>query len=147
MNSHLMFICIYSGLNQGVTGLPLKGWPLTVSYHGFSLLCLMLLLSLMVKLMIGNNVFLQGIDNLRPGMGLQVQKPNMQNQNQLYLASQQQQVLAHAQAQGNHGALPHYGLGGLARGNLSMKDGQSTRNDGPIGSPGQMNSPKVKIFL
>ncbi|GJR33254.1 transcriptional corepressor LEUNIG_homolog isoform X1 [Tanacetum coccineum] len=101
-----------AGLNQGVTGLPLKGWPLT------------------------------GIDNLRPGMGLQVQKPNMQNQNQFYLASQQQQVLAHAQAQGNHGASPNYGLGGLPRGNLSMKDGQSTRNDGPVGSPGQMNSPK-----
>ncbi|PWA68707.1 transcriptional corepressor [Artemisia annua] len=104
-----------AGLNQGVTGLPLKGWPLT------------------------------GIDNLRPGMGLQVHKPNMQNQNQFYLASQQQQVLAHAQTQGNHGASPNYGLGGLARGNLSMKDGQNTRNDGPIGSPGQMNSPKMKM--
>ncbi|KAA8543476.1 hypothetical protein F0562_021029 [Nyssa sinensis] len=57
-----------AGLNQGVTGLPLKGWPLT------------------------------GIDQLRPNLGLQVQKPNMQTQNQFLLASQQQ-VLAQAQAQ------------------------------------------------
>ncbi|XP_024981908.1 transcriptional corepressor LEUNIG_HOMOLOG-like isoform X1 [Cynara cardunculus var. scolymus] len=103
------------GLNQGVTGLPLKGWPLT------------------------------GIDNLRPSMGLQVQKPNMPNQNQFYLASQQQQALAHAQAQGNLGASPNYGLVGLPRGNLSMKDGQTGRNDGSVSSPGQMNSPKMKM--
>ncbi|XP_021987273.1 transcriptional corepressor LEUNIG_HOMOLOG isoform X1 [Helianthus annuus] len=100
------------GLNQGVTALPLKGWPLT------------------------------GIDNLRPNMGLQVQKPNMQNQNQFYLASQQQHALTQAQAQGNLGASPNYGLVGLPRGNLSMKDGQTTRNDG---SPGQMNSPQTKM--
>ncbi|KVH94227.1 hypothetical protein Ccrd_003700 [Cynara cardunculus var. scolymus] len=93
------------GLNQGVTGLPLKGWPLT------------------------------GIDNLRPSMGLQVQKPNMPNQNQFYLASQQQQALAHAQAQGNLGASPNYGLVGLPRGNLSMKDGQTGRNDGSMKMP------------
>ncbi|KAI3760243.1 hypothetical protein L1987_50636 [Smallanthus sonchifolius] len=104
-----------AGLNQGVSGLPLKGWPLT------------------------------GIDNLRPNMGLQVQKPNMQNQNQFYLASQQQQALAHAQAQGNLGASPNYGLVGFPRGNLSMKDGQTTRNDGSIGSPGQITSPKAKM--
>ncbi|KAL7583835.1 hypothetical protein Lser_V15G41929 [Lactuca serriola] len=91
------------GLNQGVPGLPLKGWPLT------------------------------GIDSLRPNMGLQVQKPNMQNQNQFYLASQQQQAL---------GASPNYGSVGLPRGSQSMKDGQPTRNDGSVGSPGQMNSPK-----
>ncbi|KAI3506911.1 hypothetical protein L1887_21548 [Cichorium endivia] len=96
-----------AGLNQGVTGLPLKGWPLT------------------------------GIDNLRPNMGLQAQKANMQNQNQFYLASQQQQ--------GNLGASPNYGLVGLPRGNQSMKDGQTTRNDGSVGSPCQLNSPKMKM--
>lgn len=71
-------------------------------------------------------------------MGLQVQNPNMQNQNQFYLASQQQQAL---------GASPNYGAVGLPRGSQSMKDGQPTRNDGSVGSPGQMNSPKVMIFL
>ncbi|KAI3829826.1 hypothetical protein L1987_03954 [Smallanthus sonchifolius] len=107
-----------TGLNQGVTGLPLKGWPLT------------------------------GIDQLRPGLGLQVHKPNMQNPNQFYLASQQQQVLAQAQAQaqGNLGTSPNYGfVGGLPRGNLIMKDGQATRNEGSVGSPGQMSSPKMKL--
>nr|KAJ0187453.1 hypothetical protein LSAT_V11C900460290 [Lactuca sativa] len=104
------------GLNQGVPGLPLKGWPLTGKsdswyQHGF-----------------------QGIDSLRPNMGLQVQNPNMQNQNQFYLASQQQQAL---------GASPNYGAVGLPRGSQSMKDGQPTRNDGSVGSPGQMNSPKM----
>ncbi|XP_022890612.1 transcriptional corepressor LEUNIG_HOMOLOG-like isoform X3 [Olea europaea var. sylvestris] len=99
-------------LNQGVTGLPLKGWPLT------------------------------GIDQLRPGLGLQVQKSNLQSQNQFLLASQQQQVLAQAQAQGNLGSSPNYGFGGLPRGNLSAKDGQVARNDGSICSPVQSNSPK-----
>ncbi|KVI03806.1 WD40 repeat-containing protein [Cynara cardunculus var. scolymus] len=101
-----------AGLNQGVTGLPLKGWPLT------------------------------GIDQLRPGLGLQVHKPNLQNPSQFYLASQQQQALAHAQAQGNLGASPNYGFVGLPRGNLIMKDVQASRNEGSVGSPGQMNSPK-----
>ncbi|XP_076960895.1 transcriptional corepressor LEUNIG_HOMOLOG-like [Bidens hawaiensis] len=103
-----------AGLNQGVTGLPLKGWPLT------------------------------GIDNLRPNTGLQVQRPNMQNQNQFYMASQQQHALTHAQsqAQANLGASPNYGLVGIPRGNLTMKDGQTTRNDG---SPGQITSPQTKI--
>ncbi|KAI3749624.1 hypothetical protein L2E82_20238 [Cichorium intybus] len=78
-----------------------------------------------------------GIDNLRPNMGLQAQKPNMQNQNQFYLALQQQE--------GNLGASPNYGLVGLPRGSQSMKDGQTTRNDGSVGSPCQMNSPKMKM--
>ncbi|KAM0002574.1 putative transcription factor WD40-like family [Helianthus debilis subsp. tardiflorus] len=107
-----------TGLNQGVTGLPLKGWPLT------------------------------GIDQLRPGLGLQVHKPNIQNPNQFYMASQQQQVLAQAQAQaqGTLGTSPNYGfVGGLPRGNLIMKDGQATRNEGSVGSPGQMTSPKMKL--
>ncbi|KAK4366188.1 hypothetical protein RND71_014068 [Anisodus tanguticus] len=105
-----------AGLNQGVTGLPLKGWPLT------------------------------GIDQVRPGgLGLQVQKPNLQTQNQFLLSSQQQQVLAQAQAQGNLGNSPNYGFGGLPRGNFNAKDGQPPRNDGSICSPVQANSPKMKM--
>uniref|UniRef100_A0A5B7AH06 Putative STY-L protein n=1 Tax=Davidia involucrata TaxID=16924 RepID=A0A5B7AH06_DAVIN len=104
-----------AGLNQGVTGLPLKGWPLT------------------------------GIDQLRPSLGLQVQKPNLQTQNQFLLASQQQQVLAQAQAQGNLGSSPNFGYCGLPRGALNSKDGQPTRNDGSICSPVQSNSPKMKM--
>ncbi|CAI9107446.1 OLC1v1006797C1 [Oldenlandia corymbosa var. corymbosa] len=105
-----------AGLNQGVTGLPLKGWPLT------------------------------GIDQLRPSLGLQVQKPNMQSQNQFLLASQQQQALAQAQAQGNLAGSPNYGFGGLPRGgSFNSKDGQPPRNDGSICSPIQSNSPKMKM--
>ncbi|KAJ8534582.1 hypothetical protein K7X08_016310 [Anisodus acutangulus] len=105
-----------AGLNQSVTGLPLKGWPLT------------------------------GIDQVRPGgLGLQVQKPNLQTQNQFLLASQQQQVLAQAQAQGNLGNSPNYGFGGLPRGSFNAKDGQPPRNDGSICSPVQANSPKMKM--
>ncbi|RVW59624.1 Transcriptional corepressor LEUNIG-like [Vitis vinifera] len=106
------------GLNQGVTGLPLKGWPLT------------------------------GIEQLRPSLGVQVQKPNIPTQNQFILASQQQQVLAHAQAQSNLGNSPNYGdmdprrLCGIPRGSLNTKDGQSARNDGSICSPVQSSSPK-----
>lgn len=103
-----------AGLSQGVTSLPLKGWPLT------------------------------GIDQLRPSLGL---KPNMQAQSQFLLASQQQQqqqVLAQAQAQGNLGSSANYGFG-LPRGNFNPKDGQPPRNDGPICSPAQSNSPKMKI--
>ncbi|KAG6425417.1 hypothetical protein SASPL_115852 [Salvia splendens] len=107
-----------TGLNQGVTGLPLKGWPLT------------------------------GIDQLRPSLGLQVQKPNLSTQNQFLLASQQQQALAQAQAQGNLGNSPNYGFGGVPRGNFNAKDGQPPRNDGSICSPVQSNSPKhLKLFL
>ncbi|CAK9157853.1 unnamed protein product [Ilex paraguariensis] len=103
------------GLHQGVTALPLKGWPLT------------------------------GIDQLRPSLGLQVQKPNLQTQNPFLLATQQQQDLAQAQAQGNIGTSSNYGLCGLPRGNLNAKDGQTTRNDGSICSPLQSNSPKVRL--
>lgn len=110
-----------AGLNQGVTGLPLKGWPLT------------------------------GIEQLRPSLGVQVQKPNIPTQNQFILASQQQQVLAHAQAQSNLGNSPNYGdmdprrLCGIPRGSLNTKDGQSARNDGSICSPVQSSSPKMKV--
>ncbi|RDX74291.1 Transcriptional corepressor LEUNIG-HOMOLOG, partial [Mucuna pruriens] len=111
-----------AGLNQGVTSLPLKGWPLA------------------------------GIDQLRPNLGVQVQvpKPNLTTQNQFVLASQQQQVLAQAQAQNNlvnsnYGDMDPRRLSGLPRGSLSVKDGQSTRNDGSICSQMQSDSPKVKM--
>ncbi|KAJ7961511.1 Transcriptional corepressor LEUNIG [Quillaja saponaria] len=107
-----------AGLNQGVTGLPLKGWPLT------------------------------GIDQLRPSLGVQVQKPNLTTQNQILLASKQQQVLAQVQAQNNlgnstaHADMDPRRFCGLPRGSLSAKDGQSTRNDGSICSQVQSGSPK-----
>ncbi|XP_022771439.1 transcriptional corepressor LEUNIG_HOMOLOG-like isoform X2 [Durio zibethinus] len=110
-----------AGLNQGVSGLPLRGWPLT------------------------------GIDQLRPSLGVQMQKPNLQTQNQFLLPSQQQQVLAQAQVQGNLGNSTNYGdtdphrFGQLSGGNLNAKDGQSARNDGSICSPVQSSSPKMKI--
>ncbi|XP_021300658.1 transcriptional corepressor LEUNIG_HOMOLOG-like [Herrania umbratica] len=110
-----------AGLNQGVSGLPLRGWPLT------------------------------GIDQLRPSLGLQMQKPNLQTQNQILLASQQQHMLAQAQLQGNLGNSTNFGdtdprrFGQLSRGNLNAKDGQSGRNDGSICSPVQSSSPKMKM--
>ncbi|PON70795.1 Guanine nucleotide-binding protein, beta subunit [Parasponia andersonii] len=110
-----------AGLNQGVTNLPLKGWPLT------------------------------GIDQLRPNLGVQVQKPNLPTQNQFLLASQQQ-VLAPAQVQGNLGNSASYGdidprrFSGLPRGgSMNAKDGQSTRNEGSICTPVQSSSPKIKM--
>ncbi|KAM4070650.1 hypothetical protein ACJW30_12G180100 [Castanea mollissima] len=109
-----------AGLNQGVTSLPLKGWPLT------------------------------GIEQLRPSLGVQVQKPNLPTQNHFLLASQQQ-ILAQAQAQSNLGNSTNYGdmdprrFCGLPRGSLSAKDGLSTRNDGSICTPVQSSSPKMKM--
>ncbi|KAK4585720.1 hypothetical protein RGQ29_023098 [Quercus rubra] len=106
-----------SGLNPGVGGLPLKGWPLT------------------------------GIDQIRPGLGAQVQKPYLQNANQFPLLPQQQ-LLAQVQAQGNLGSSPIYGdmdpqrFRGLSRGTLNAKDGQPIANDGSIGSPMQSTSSK-----
>ncbi|CAJ2673407.1 unnamed protein product [Trifolium pratense] len=109
-----------AGLNQGVGGLTLKGWPLT------------------------------GIEQIRPGFGAQVQKPLLQSANQFQLLpqQQQQQLLAQAHAQGNIGNSQVYGdmdpqrLRGLARGGLNVKDSQPTANDGPIGSPMQSTSSK-----
>ncbi|XP_024166852.1 transcriptional corepressor LEUNIG_HOMOLOG isoform X3 [Rosa chinensis] len=103
-----------AGLNQGVTGLPLKGWPLT------------------------------GIDQLRPNLGVQVQKSNFQTQSQFLLAPQQQQVLAQAQAQAqnNLGNSTSYGdldprrFSGLPRSGMNAKDGQSAM---------QSSSPKIKM--
>ncbi|CAH9081033.1 unnamed protein product [Cuscuta europaea] len=104
-----------AGLNQGVTSLPLKGWPLT------------------------------GIDQIRQGMGgIQVQKPNLQTQNQFLMSPQQHQALAQAQTQNCLGN-SNYGFGGLPRGNFNPKDGQPPRNDGSICSPVRSNSPKMKM--
>ncbi|KAF5741260.1 transcriptional corepressor LEUNIG-like [Tripterygium wilfordii] len=110
-----------TGLNQSVTGLPLKGWPLT------------------------------GIDQIRPNLSAQLQKPNLHTQNQYLLASQQQQVMSQAQAQNNLGNSTSYGdldprrFSQFARGSLNAKDGQSTRNDGSVCSPAQASSPKMKM--
>lgn len=95
---------------------------------------------------------MQGIDHLRPSLGIQVQKPNLPLQNQLLLSSQQQQVLAQAQAQSNLGNAANYGdldprrFCGLPRGGVNAKDGQSTRNEGSMCSPVQSSSPKVTIL-
>ncbi|XP_065616007.1 transcriptional corepressor LEUNIG_HOMOLOG [Quercus suber] len=108
------------GLNPGVGGLPLKGWPLT------------------------------GIDQIRPSLGAQVQKPFLQNANQLHLLPQQQ-LLAQVQAQGNLGSSPIYGdmdpqrFRGLSRGTLNAKDGQLIANDGSLGSPMQSTSSKINM--
>nr|CAB3448303.1 unnamed protein product [Digitaria exilis] len=110
------------GLNQGVSGLPLKGWPLT------------------------------GIDQLRPNLGAQMQKPFLSTQSQFQLMSpqQQQQYLAQAQAQGNLGNSTNYGdidprrLTALTRSGLNGKDGQPAGTDGCISSPMQSSSPKVR---
>ncbi|KAH9680897.1 transcriptional corepressor LEUNIG-like protein [Citrus sinensis] len=105
-------------LSPGVGGLPLKGWPLT------------------------------GIDQIRPSLGAQVQKPFLQGGNQFQLLpQQQQQLIAQAQAQGNlgntmYGEMDPRRFGGLPRSNLNTKDGQSIANDGSIGSPMQSTSSK-----
>ncbi|KAA3484014.1 transcriptional corepressor LEUNIG_HOMOLOG-like isoform X2 [Gossypium australe] len=111
-----------AGLNPGVGSLPLKGWPLT------------------------------GIDQIRPSLGAQVQKPFLQNANQFQLLpQQQQQLLAQVQTQGNLGNSPVYGdmdpqrFSGLSRGALNTKEGQPTVNDGSIGSPMQSTSSKMSM--
>ncbi|TYH49943.1 hypothetical protein ES332_D10G171300v1 [Gossypium tomentosum] len=112
-----------TGLNPGVGSLPLKGWPLT------------------------------GIDQIRPNLGAQVQKPFIQNANQFQLLpqQQQQQVLAQVQTQGNMGSSPMYGdmdpkrFSGLSRGTLNAKEGQPIVNDGSIGSPMQSTSSKMNM--
>ncbi|KAI6694468.1 hypothetical protein NL676_022178 [Syzygium grande] len=107
-----------SGLNQGLTGLPLKGWPLT------------------------------GLDQIRPNIGGQMQKSAQPNQNQFLLTSQQQQPLAQPQAQsslGNPNTLSDVDsrrFGGLPRGGSNGKDNQSTKNDGSICFPVRSSSPK-----
>ncbi|WOL05759.1 transcriptional corepressor [Canna indica] len=108
-----------AGMSQGVSGLPLKGWPLA------------------------------GIDQLRQNFGPQVNKPFLpQSQFQLLSPNHQQQILAQAQAQSNIDS-SNYGmdprrLRALPRSGLSGKDGQLNGNDASIGSPGQSSSPKVR---
>ncbi|KAI9195266.1 hypothetical protein LWI28_013381 [Acer negundo] len=109
-----------AGLNPGVGGLPLKGWPLT------------------------------GIDQIRPSLGSQVQKPFLQSGNQFQLLPQQQQLLAQAQAQSNlgssvYGDMDPRRFGGLPRGSLNAKDGQPIANEGSIGSPMQSSSSKMNM--
>lgn len=112
-----------AGLNPGVGGLTLKGWPLT------------------------------GIEQIRPGFGAQVQKPLLQSANQFQLLpqQQQQQLLAQVHAQGNIGNSQVYGdmdpqrLRGLARGGLNVKESQPIANDGSIGSPMQSTSSKINM--
>ncbi|XP_015574101.1 transcriptional corepressor LEUNIG_HOMOLOG isoform X2 [Ricinus communis] len=111
-----------AGLNPGVSSLPLKGWPLTV------------------------------IDQIRPSLGAQVQRPLLHGANQFQLLpQQQQQLLAQVQAQGNLANSPIYGdmdprkFRGLPRGTLQAKDGQPTANDGSIGSPMQSTSSKMNV--
>lgn len=98
-----------------------------------------------------NCSIMQGIDQLRPNLGVQVQKPNLHTQNQFLLASQQQQILAQAQAQSNLGNSTNYGdmdaRRFLPRGSLNAKDGQATRNDGSICSPVLSSSPKVTFLM
>uniref|UniRef100_A0A8R7QY39 Transcriptional corepressor LEUNIG n=1 Tax=Triticum urartu TaxID=4572 RepID=A0A8R7QY39_TRIUA len=111
-----------AGLNQGVSGLPLKGWPLT------------------------------GIDQLRPNIGAQMQKPFLSTQSQFQLMSpqQQQQLLAQAQVQGNLNNSTNYGdmdprrFTTLTRGGMNGKDGQPAGTDGCISSPMQSSSPKIR---
>ncbi|KAI3408438.1 uncharacterized protein J3R85_020275 [Psidium guajava] len=116
-----------AGLNPGAGDLPLKGWPLT------------------------------GIEQIRPGLGAQVQKPFLQSANQFQLLphqqqqQQQQQLLAQVQTHGNINNSPIFGdmdprvFRGLPRGTLNAKEGQVVANDGSVGSPMQSTSSKVNM--
>ncbi|KAM3756319.1 hypothetical protein ACB098_02G103100 [Castanea mollissima] len=109
-----------TGLNPGVGGLPLKGWPLT------------------------------GIDQIRPGFGAQIQKPFLQNTNQFQLLPQQQllaQVQAQGNLGSSpiYGDMDPQRFRGLSRGTLNAKDGQPIANDGSIGSPMQSTSSKINM--
>lgn len=99
-------------------------------------------------------ISIQGIDQLKPSLGQQVQKTFMQTQNQFQLltAQQQHQLLAQAQVQGSIGSAgsPNYSdvdprrFRALPRASLNGKDGQPTGNEGSIGSPLQSGSPKIR---
>ncbi|KAJ4833166.1 hypothetical protein Tsubulata_044256 [Turnera subulata] len=110
-----------AALNPGVSNLPLKGWPLT------------------------------GIDQIRPTLGAQVQRPLLHGASQFQLLpqQQQQQLMAQVQAQGNLSGSPIFGdmdqrkFRGMPRGTLHAKDGQTNANDGSIGSPMQSTSSKA----
>lgn len=94
----------------------------------------------------------QGIDQIRPSLGAQVQRPLLHGASQFQLLpQQQQQLLAQVQAQSNLASSPIYGdmdprkFRGLPRGTLQAKDGQPNANDGSIGSPMQSTSSKVRF--
>lgn len=101
------------------------------------------------------NIFFQGIEQIRPGLGAQVQKPFLQSANQFQLLpqQQQQQLLAQVQTHGNINNSPIFGdmdprvFRGLARGTLNAKEGQVVANDGSVGSPMQSTSSKVISFF
>ncbi|RZC56388.1 hypothetical protein C5167_015243 [Papaver somniferum] len=120
---HLQQQYLDHGLNQGASGLPLKGWPLT-------------------------NQIIPGSLGSQVQKTPFIQAPN---QFQLLTPHQQQQLLAQAQAQGNLGSSQNYGdmdsrrYRVLPRGNMNSKDSQPTGNDGSIGSPMQASSPKVRL--
>eukprot|EP01018_Ginkgo_biloba_P009921 Gb_06853 [translate_table: standard] len=119
------------GMNQGVSALPLKGWPLT------------------------------GIEQLRPSLVQQghkslLQSPQQFQQFQLLTPQQQQQLLFQAQSQ-NQGNLNSSGspvrgemdprrFRVLLRGGLTGKDGQPTGSDSSqrVGSPMQAASPMTR---
>ena len=102
-----------------------------------------------------NYLFLifQGIEQIRPGLGAQVQKPFIQNTSQFQLLpqQQQQQILSQVQGPSNLSSSTMYSdmdpqrFRGLPRGPLSAKDGQPVANDGSIGSPMQSTSSKVRV--
>jgi hypothetical protein len=141
------------GLNPGVNGLPLRGWPLTVSSIP-DLICS----GDLIKNLAGCSqcrllLNIQGLEQIRPSLGAQVQRPLLHGPSQFQLLpqQQQQQLLAQVQAQGNLAASPMYGdmdprkFRGLPRGALNSKDGQPNVNDGSIGSPMHSTSSKVGL--
>ncbi|KAJ4747042.1 Transcriptional corepressor leunig-like protein [Rhynchospora pubera] len=103
------------GLNQGVSGLPLKGWPLT------------------------------GIDQLRPNLGMQKQFVTSQSQVQLMSPRQQFLAQAQAQGLTNSGEMGPQGFRALPGGGFTGKDAQPNGNDGSIGSPVQSSSSKMNV--
>eukprot|EP00262_Sarcandra_glabra_P006455 TRINITY_DN1877_c0_g1_i2.p1 TRINITY_DN1877_c0_g1~~TRINITY_DN1877_c0_g1_i2.p1 ORF type:complete len:379 (-),score=85.97 TRINITY_DN1877_c0_g1_i2:365-1501(-) len=107
------------GLNQGVSGLPLKGWPLT------------------------------GVPSLGPQVQKPLmQTPNQfqlltpQQQQQLLAQAQAQGNFGGSP---NSGDMDPRRFRALPKGNINGKDAQSTGNDGSIGSPIQSSSPKVRV--
>ncbi|KAF8014808.1 hypothetical protein BT93_H0564 [Corymbia citriodora subsp. variegata] len=103
-----------SGLNQGLTALPLKGWPLT------------------------------GLDQIRPNIGGQMQKSAQPNQNQFLLTSQQQQPQAQSSHGNPNilSDMDSRRFGGLPRGGSNGKDNQSIKNEGSTSLPVRSSSPK-----
>ncbi|KAK4750886.1 hypothetical protein SAY87_004368 [Trapa incisa] len=108
-----------AGLNQGVTNLPLTGWPLT------------------------------GVEHLRSNLGLQKPNIQNQNQFLFASQQQQTLAQAQVQSSlgnpNNYNDMEPRRFGGLPRGAVNAKDAQSTKNEGSICSPVQSNSPRMKM--